>query len=77
MNAKEAREKALSVNNTRNKNQYDSIKKTINDAVEDGELSCYWYDSIRNVVQQKLENEGYKFSEYSSQKDGTTVTITW
>lgn len=77
MTAKEARDKAFDIALNCNKQQYDEIMKIIENAVNHGELMCYYYSFIRPVVLQQLKNEGYAVVISSSQKDGVTVTISW
>lgn len=77
MNAKEAREKATSVTEGINANQYKDVKKKIEEAVYRGQLSCNYYDSLNNAVIEKLRSEGYKVDSYYDQRDGSTISISW
>ena len=46
-------------------------------AAEAREYSCYFHDSLRNDVENKLKSEGYEISSWYDQRDGATITITW
>ena len=79
MTAQESRKKADRINGLRDETQYKEIKKAIDAASADGRYEINWFDPIRQSVRDKLISEdGYLFaSEHTSQKDGTTITITW
>jgi hypothetical protein len=79
MTAKEARKKADQINGLRDETQYKEIKKAIDAASADGRYEIIWFDPIRlNVKSKLISQDGYLFaSEHTSQKDGTTITITW
>jgi len=79
MKAEEARKIADQVNRQKNNDQYIAITEAIDAVSKDGEYELVWFDPIRQEVRDKLISEdGYIFaSEHTSQKDGTTITITW
>ena len=77
MNAKEARERANSLTNTKAEKQYNEIQRLIEDAVKRSTFETYYYESLLPAVHTKLVNEGFDISDYFDQRDGTTVTISW
>ena len=77
MNAREARQKSLSITGTAEKRQYAEIKNKISTSVDSGKLSCHYYKTIMLAVQLKLEAEGYNVASHFDQRDGTTITISW
>ena len=77
MNAKEAREKALTITGDNEKKQYDAIQLVIGLAADEGKLKTHTYVPLFPSVKLKLEEEGYSISEFFDQRDGTTVTINW
>ena len=80
MNAKEARQKALSINEGRNKLQYQKVVELIEKAVEDGKFEVNFYlgnTSLTSGVDAKLKEDGFKVTSYSDQRDWTTITIRW
>ena len=78
MNAKEARQKAYEINTAKTNSQYAEIKADIDEEVGKGKYKCFHYKPILPDVRTKLIEEGFKFgSEFSSQKDGTTIEICW
>ena len=76
MDAKEAREKSLSIKIGKQKIQYESIQKKIAKAVEDGYFLCYCYDPLLPAVEEQLQQEGFKI-ESNFDRNETTITISW
>ena len=76
MNAKEARERSLSITEGSSRKQYDKIQIEIEKAVRLGKFETYYYEFLLPAVDQKLREEGYKVQEFSSRGE-TTVTISW
>jgi len=81
MNAKEAREQALSVNHgigkSLNQNQYDAVHKSIAMAVDKGEFETYYYSTLTPAVISILQEEGFEVEEWYEQREGILVTIKW
>jgi len=77
MNAKEARERSLKITGNQEKKNYEEIKNRISQAADTGALYCNYYAPIMPSVKRKLEEEGYKISEFHDQRDGDTITINW
>lgn len=84
MNAKEAREKVLSIKEGNNKIVYEAIHMLIDKAVERGEFSIFYYNEINQAVQidyqalnNKLLEEGFKVDRHFDQREGVTYKISW
>ena len=77
MNAKEAREKALSITGDLESKQYETIKKRIQQKVDIGQLSASFDLTLYPAVKIKLEAEGYKISTFNERMEGTTTNIKW
>jgi hypothetical protein len=77
MNAKEAREKAISLNLRANNSQLEAVNKAIQSAVEEGKFTAYYHEGLNDVVVAELRRRDFKVSEYSDHRDGITITISW
>lgn len=77
MDAKEARKRSLKITGDKEKKNYSEIKSKIFLAADTGALYCNYYAPIMPSVKRKLEEEGYKISEFHDQIDGDTITINW
>lgn len=78
MNAKQAREQALSITNNKNAIEYATIKESIKYAVECGDLECTFFHSIGNSVKEQLTSEGYIISSSSDPREGSVMTtVKW
>jgi len=77
MNAKEARQLTLDINNEDNMLQYEDIMKLIRRNAEKGDFYCYYHTSLRTSVKEKLKSDGYDITVVNDQRNGTTVTIKW
>jgi hypothetical protein len=78
MNAAQARKKATEISNRDTDDRYVAIKAMIQQAVENGEFSCYVYNiPIKKEVKKKLENEGYKVEPTQSDRNETSTEIKW
>ena len=55
MKASEARERA----DSRPGSDFDSIKRTIEEAADEGKYCAYWYESISAPTRRALERDGY------------------
>ena len=75
LNAKEAREIMIDVNQGRAKTQLDQIEKMINKAIGNGECTCY-AGTIVQTVREYLESLGYNVSSYNDRNE-TCTTISW
>jgi hypothetical protein len=74
MNAAQARKKATEISNRDTDDRYVAIKAMIQQAVENGEFSCYVYNI---PIKKKLENEGYKVEPTQSDRNETSTEIKW
>ena len=78
MNAKEARNRAMSINTTLLKEQYDKIKQSVAKAVETGKLGVTLSLTLYTGVRVQLKEEGFTISEYrGDQRNEATATINW
>jgi len=77
MNVQEAKRKALNIREGKNHLQYEAILEVINEKVLEGKFATYFYEFLTPGVHAKLVEDGYTVSEYSDQRDGTTITISW
>jgi predicted ribonuclease YlaK len=78
MNAKEAREQALSMSNEHVNAQYVIVKKRIEASVKASNLSCSITDmTLKDAVRQQLEREGFKVASFHDQRDGSWIVISW
>ena len=77
MNAQEARRRATTVLEGKNKEQYDEIMDEIEIAVYEGKFYINYYAKILAGVDLKLREEGYEINSHHDQQDGTTNTIKW
>lgn len=78
MNAKEARQKAVSFLNNRDEVQFGLIKQQIKDKAVKGEFELFYYNRIHDSVKTLLEKEDYLVVRDSDDRDGsTTYKISW
>ena len=77
MNAKEAREKAMSIETGIIKIQYEEIMERIKEAVEKGSFSAYYFESIIPAVNIKLEEDGFTVTSSSDLRNEITYVISW
>jgi len=76
MNAKEARKRALEITGVKEREQYDSIKAVIENAVDEGKLNYSSSFHIMPAVRKKLDDEGYKIKT-ESHRNETYNIISW
>ena len=79
MNATEARKKALSVEAEKVKQQYQSIKKLIDKAVDEGKCYTYGYGGkpLLEGTKIKLEEEGFDIKQTFDIRNEDLITIKW
>ena len=77
MNAKEAKQKAYSVNVEQTNGQYNKVQKSIENAANQGKYSVTVDYSLLEDVSTKLQQEGFKVQYHSDQRDGSYTEITW
>jgi HD superfamily phosphodiesterase len=77
MKAKEAREKALSVQYQRVNSEYAKVKKEISTKVEDGKLSLTYDLTLCEEVISLLKSEGYEIRHFQSGMNEYSYEITW
>lgn len=77
MTAKQAKEKALSVNDKNNASQYAKIMLMISDAARKGEYHIFFYDYIKPDVREELKNEGYDVGQQQSHMNEIETKISW
>jgi len=77
MTAAEARQIATSITTEVNAKELKTIEDYILKAVNRGEFKTHYYENLSGPVVYELRNRGYTISEYSDQRDGITITITW
>lgn len=77
MTAKEAKQKAISLNAETNSKQLRDVYKAIEKAAAEGLFHTYFYERLTNTVEAALLTEGYKVTQFPDQRDGVTVTISW
>ncbi len=77
MNAKEARDKALSINTSESQKQYQDVMKSISNAVNKGQYQCWHYGTINLDLKKKLEDDGYIVGDTTSDRNGLETNIIW
>lgn len=77
MTAVQAREKAQNMLTKEAEIQLLEIEKSINDAIEKGKTSCWFYKRLNQQVAAKLHELGYRIKDYSCQRDGIMFEIIW
>lgn len=78
MNAKEAREQALSLKAKANEDLLKNIKDDIKVKVSKGELSTtLWNKPITDVVKWHLTNEGFKIEYFDEGRNEYSYKISW
>ena len=74
MNASEANRIAKEVSS---KPDMTDIYNCVERSARSGETSTYYYGNINRHQLKKLINDGYKVTNSSDQRDGTSYTISW
>jgi len=77
MKAKDAREKALSIQSQRINNEYAKVKKEISTKVEDGKLSLTYDLTLSEDVISILKSEGYEIRHFQSGMNEYSYKIKW
>lgn len=77
LNAVEAREKSRKGISKETESQLFQVEKNINDSIQKGETSCLCYKHLNKQVIDRLNDLGYRISDYSSQKDDSIYKIIW
>jgi len=77
MNAKQAKEKAQSVNTRLDTGQYSKIISSIEIAATRGLYGIFWYESLNTSVRDRLIQEGYQVSEPSFDRNEIMIAIRW
>ena len=77
MNAKEAKQKALSINIETENSQYAKIISMISNAVSVGEYEIWFYESIKEDVKSKLIEQGYDVGKKQFGINETMTKIKW
>ena len=75
--AEEARAIAFDKMSQRDKSELKAAEDSINQAIENGKMSCYCYKWLGVKVISELERLGYKVKNESNQRDGTMFEISW
>lgn len=76
MNAQEARDAAFQYNVTAATSQYTQIMAKIEQEAKRGNYVCYYYESLRKDVLDKLNADGFGVRDYSY-KNETKIIISW
>lgn len=74
--AEEVRKKATEVRLQQINNELTFIAECINQAVSEGEMSCYWDHYVDDEVKSKLETLGYKVTS-GYQYNESYTNISW
>lgn len=77
MKAFEARERALSIFNSRIDKEYTLVKIEIEKEVEDGKLKTTYDGTLSDEVLLKLKEEGYEVRHYQSGMMEYSYEIKW
>jgi hypothetical protein len=77
MNAKEAKQKALTVNTETENSQYAKIILMISYAVSRGEYEMWFYENIKEDVNNKLIEKGYDVGKTQFERNETLTKIKW
>ena len=77
MDAKTAREQALSITEGKAHIQYTNVMDCIKSAVNHGKFEARFYSIILPAVRMKLKQDGYTIEIINDQRDGITVIISW
>lgn len=77
LNAIDAREKAKSKISKETEIQLLEAEKSINEAIDKGQTSCWCYKYLSNQATGKLYELGYKVKDLSCQREGTMFEISW
>lgn len=78
MNAKEAREKATSLENEKIYKQLQEIQQEIEKRVKEARLEAHYYEKVHFKVIEQLKHDGYTVTEFDGgQREGYTLTIKW
>ena len=78
MNAREARQIAFDFNTKQSEGQYNKIITAITNSAGGGEYECYFYDTIKPDVRNKLLDEGFVVDQpQSGGPNETMVKISW
>lgn len=78
INAKDAREKATSVNNEVVKSELQRIEKLIVDACEKGKTSVQISEFKHQTVKSEIERLGFEIKYFTNQRGGDSYyTIKW
>lgn len=77
MTAQESREKAFKHNTESNTGQLLKIQNAISKAVQNGEYSCYVYESLREDVRKKLVSDGFIVGQTQFDRNESMTLISW
>lgn len=78
MTAKEAREKATSLENEKINKQLQEIYQEIKERVKEARLEAHYYKKVHSKVIEQLKHDGYALTEFDGdQREGYTLTIKW
>lgn len=77
INATDAREKAKNTVSKETEIQLLEAEKSINEAVDKGQTSCWCYKYLNKQATSKLYELGYKVKDCSCQREGTMFEISW
>lgn len=77
MNAKEAKETAHAVNVSENNGTLSRIREAIESAAKKGEYSVTFSGYLNNDLKTALTGEGFKYEQFSDQREPASVTISW
>lgn len=77
MNAADAREKARNTISRETGIQLLEAEKSINEAINKGQMSCYCYKYLAEQAVNKLSELGYSVQNQSDQRNGTMFKISW
>lgn len=77
MTAQEAHKKSTDIKNGAAGRYFMEILLAIDNASERGEFSASFQHWLHPSAKARLEEDGFKVSQYSSQKDGDSCEITW
>ncbi len=77
MNAKEAKQKALTVNSGTENSQYAKIVLMISNAASKGEYGIWFYEDIKVEVKNKLTEQGYNVGVAQFDRNEVMTKINW
>jgi len=77
ISAKWARETATKIHGEKVSKEIKECDDAIKDAVKKNNFSTNIYRSFEALTIQDLKNRGFEVKQYDSQRDGSSLTISW